>query len=334
MGSHELGSHGLGPHVVGQRIVVRRVLPGETGPTGGPAFSDVLGVCRSWGQGRCEVEREDGTLASVAIGDIVSGKPIPPRPSVRHRVAPGEVHVRSLAMWPGLERQALGDWVLRAGGRAEPTPEHTQGRPVARGNSVLAFGDPGVPVAEAAEAVAAFYRDRGLPVLAQVEVTSEVGGEVDSLLTGLTGLGWVPARPDEADSFVQLASVARAVRAARSAAADPAARMDVVEDDEKPIARLRVAASVEGTVVARVSAVVEGDWIGLYDLWVDPEHRRHGLGRAVTAEALDWAASRGATTAYLQVVGDNHTAVALFAGLGFTTHHAYRYLAPPPPDSP
>ena len=37
----------LGPHVVGERVVVRRLLRGETGPTGGPAFTDLLGTCLS-----------------------------------------------------------------------------------------------------------------------------------------------------------------------------------------------------------------------------------------------------------------------------------------------
>jgi ribosomal protein S18 acetylase RimI-like enzyme len=57
---------------------------------------------------------------------------------------------------------------------------------------------------------------------------------------------------------------------------------------------------------------------------------------------LEWGAERGATTAHLQVLADNVPALELYAGLGFTTHHAYRYLAgdvrtphtPRPPRSP
>jgi ribosomal protein S18 acetylase RimI-like enzyme len=47
------------------------------------------------------------------------------------------------------------------------------------------------------------------------------------------------------------------------------------------------------------------------------------------AALVDWAAERGATTAYLQVLGDNQPALALYAGLGFVEHHRYRYLAAP-----
>ena len=45
---------------------------------------------------------------------------------------------------------------------------------------------------------------------------------------------------------------------------------------------------------------------------------------------LSWAAERGATTAYLQVRGDNPPALAAYERLGFVTHHAYRYLTAPP----
>ncbi len=73
----------LGPHVVGTRVVVRRVLPGETGPSGGPAMTDVLGVCVAWGDGVCVVERESGERVTIRIADIVSGKQVPPRPKRR-----------------------------------------------------------------------------------------------------------------------------------------------------------------------------------------------------------------------------------------------------------
>jgi hypothetical protein len=64
-------------------VVVRRVLRGETGPTGGPAMTDLLGVCESWADGVVAIRREDGTRVEIPVTDVVSGKPVPERPPRR-----------------------------------------------------------------------------------------------------------------------------------------------------------------------------------------------------------------------------------------------------------
>jgi hypothetical protein len=46
-------------------------------------MTDVLGTCESWADGVCVVRRDDGSTVAVAIADIVSGKPVPPRPPRR-----------------------------------------------------------------------------------------------------------------------------------------------------------------------------------------------------------------------------------------------------------
>ncbi|HSV38565.1 MAG TPA: hypothetical protein VLI04_07375 [Nocardioidaceae bacterium] len=73
----------LGPHCVGLRVVVRRVLPGETGPTGGPALTDVLGVMESWADGLTTVRTAADELVTIEVADIVSGKPVPDPPTRR-----------------------------------------------------------------------------------------------------------------------------------------------------------------------------------------------------------------------------------------------------------
>ena len=78
----------LGPHVVGRRVVVRRRLPGQRGPSGGPALTDVLGVCVAWGEGRCVIRPEEGPDVTIRLADVVAGKPVPPRPPRRGRPAP------------------------------------------------------------------------------------------------------------------------------------------------------------------------------------------------------------------------------------------------------
>ena len=78
-------AHRLGPHVVGTRVVVRRLLPAETGPSGGPAMTDVLGVCLRWSDGECVVQPESGPAVTIPLRLIVAGRPIPPPPPRRDR---------------------------------------------------------------------------------------------------------------------------------------------------------------------------------------------------------------------------------------------------------
>jgi len=297
-----VGQHRLGPHVVGQRVVVRRLVRGETGPSGGPAMTDVLGVCTAWGDGICVVAADAGPV-SIPIADIVSGKPVPPRPSVRHRVSPREAELHSLSMWPDVPTRALGEWLLRSG----VPPEQ-----IARAGSVLAMGDPGLPYPEAAAEVVAHYSALQRPAWAQVVVDSEADRE-------LVALGWVQARPTEADSVFQLVAVSRLQRLLPS----PGDEVELEVDEPRAVATI-------GSV-ARARAALDGDWLGLHDIWVSPDARRQARAQRVLAELVDWGASLGATTAYLQVRSDNHAALALYERLGFVTHHTYRYLAEPTP---
>ncbi|CAI9409539.1 Mycothiol acetyltransferase [Nocardioides sp. T2.26MG-1] len=294
-----MGSHTLGPHVVGKRVVVRRVLRGQTGPTGGPAFSDVLGICTSWADGTCVVQPETGEPMVIAVADIVSGKPIPPRPSPRLRATPQEAQVRALALWPDLETRPLGDWVLR----------HSPTSTARRANSVLAMGPAGVEGAY--EQVLEFYAGRtGRPIAAVLPGSAE-----DELFRGH---GWEPESTD-ADTLFQVCGVAQARRAVVSRLAPrPPAEYDEAGD----LVTVRI-----GDVASGVAAY-DRDWVGFRSIEVAPEHRRQGLAVAVMAALLEWGAERGATTAYLQVLGDNAPALGLYERLGFTTHHAYRYLAP------
>lgn len=287
----------LGPHVVGQRIVVRRVVRGETGPTGGPALTDLLGTCLSWADGVCVVQPEAGDVVRIALADIVSGKPVPPRPSVRHRVSPRDAQVRAMSMWADLETTPLGTWVLR----------HSPAASARRANSVLAFEPSGVE--GDLDRVVDWYATRThRPIAAVLPDSAE-----DELFRAR---GW-GLESGDADTVFQVAGVAAARRALRGVALDEAS---VAE--EGPHATIRLGERASGV------ASLAGDWVGLRAIAVDPEHRRQGLGRRVMAALLEWGAEQGATTAYLQVLGDNAPALALYDGLGFTEHHRYRYLAP------
>jgi hypothetical protein len=284
--------HTLGPHVVGRRIVVRHLLPDGSA-------TDVLGTCTAWGPDSLTVDRDGHGPVVIALATVVTGKPVPPRASVRARVSPREVELHTFADWPEVAREPLGDWVIRS---SPPIG----GRLLKRGNSVLAMGDPGVPLTEASGLVRSAYARLDRVPLAQVERYGKFEG-------GLRELGWEPF--GVGDSATMLASLAQVARRL------PAPPADTVTD-ELPT---RLAVSLpDGT--ARGAATLDGDWLCVHSLEVDPDHRRRGLARQVLAELLDWGASRGARTAWLHVESDNAAALALYEGLGFRTHHLNRYL--------
>jgi ribosomal protein S18 acetylase RimI-like enzyme len=287
-------------------VVVRRLVPGETGPSGGPAMTDVIGTCLSWDGTTCVVAPESGPPVTIPLDLVVTGKPVPPRASVRQRVSARDAERHSLPLWPHVERVPLGEWELRT----DPAPV---GRLLKRANSCLALGDPDLPLPEAAEQVRAFYASRGRDALAQVER----GSEVDA---GLSGLGWVHV--PGGDAHFLLTSLAHASRLV-----GPDLEVEVEEDGP----RVRVVRRVDGREVGSGRAAVDGDWLGVHALEVAPEHRRQGHAGAMMAGVLGWGAERGATTVWLHVETDNVPALALYDRLGFRVHHTNRYLVAPPP---
>jgi ribosomal protein S18 acetylase RimI-like enzyme len=285
-------------------VVVRRLVAGEIGPSGGPAMTDVLGVCLAWGPDVCVVRPESGRPVEISLDDIVAGKPVPPRASVRQRVSPRDSERHSLPMWPHVERRALGEWELRT----DPAPV---GRLLKRANSCLAIGDPGVPVADAAAQVVSFYVARQRDALAQVVLGSETE-------QALARLGWraVPG----GDSHFLVTSVAMALRLVPRDG-------DVELEEDGP--RARVVRRVAGQGIGSARAALDGDWLGIHSLGVEPHHRGYGHASAMTAALLEWGAEHGATTVWLHVETDNVPALAMYDKLGFAVHHSCRYLTAP-----
>lgn len=256
-------------------------------------MTDVLGICLRWSDGECVVQPEEGPAVTIALDLIVSGKPVPPRPSPRFRVTPRECQLRALALWPDLVTEPLGNWVLRSS-------ETSTAR---RANSVLAFGPPGVE--DAYDRVVAHY---------ERPVASVEPGSPEQAL--FLDRGWVVESHD-ADSVFQLASVARLARALPH---------DLAPATLEPLGPGLVRARIDD--VATGVAAYADDWVGFRAVEVGPAHRGSGLALAVMAALVEWGAAQGATTAYLQVLGDNAPARKLYEGMGFATHHSYCYLTP------
>jgi len=74
-------------------------------------------------------------------------------------------------------------------------------------------------------------------------------------------------------------------------------------------------------------AVHDDDVVGLFDVVTAPAHRRRGYARALVSGLIGWGARAGARHAYLQVVGNNAAAIALYESLGFRRLYSYWYRA-------
>jgi ribosomal protein S18 acetylase RimI-like enzyme len=267
-------------------------------------MTDVLGTLISWDATTCVVAPESGPAVSIRLDEIVTGKPVPTRRSVRQRVSVREAEIRALPLWISPTTEPLGEWVLRL-----VTGE--RGRGSRRANSGLAIGDPGLPVLEAAARVQDFYAQHGRVATVQVEGGSDVEAT-------LVGAGWSESEPEDAPYLV--GSLAMALRGA-----GPAGDVEATVDGTRVSARL----VVDGVEVGRVRGELNDGWLGVHGLRVDESQRRRGLGRTLMAGLLEAAAEVGADTLWLEVDRVNTAAWMLYARLGLREHHVCHYLAAP-----
>lgn len=301
---------------VGRRVVVRRRVATDGGRT---RFADTLGELVAADAGSLVVRPDrGGPDVRIELADVAAAKPVPPR---RVRVGAAELERIAARAWPAPDTEPLGDWLLRAAGGW-----------TGRANSALAVGDPGMPLADALAAVTAWYAARGLPPACQVplpladDVDAELAAAgwhastpvlvlaapIDRLRRGIFDLPPVTLADVPSEDWCGMLAARRGL---------PPAGRSVLTGTPATFAEVRDG-SGELLAIGR-SAVVERH-LGLFAVEVAPGHRRRGLARHVMKALADAAVDR-AHTAYLQVEETNAPARALYEGLGFRTHHRYRY---------
>ncbi|WP_175411857.1 GNAT family N-acetyltransferase [Streptomyces sp. TRM64462] len=317
------------PSDVGKRVSVRRV--GDPG-SGAGSFTDTVGVLTSWDKGVLLITRRTGETVRIAESSLVAGKVVPSAPARRRGPAAGfdELARVQARAWQPLESEPLGEWTLRA------ARGFTR-----RANSVLAVGDPGLPLDDALARVRAWYGARGLPAYVQASTGAE--GTQERLCAALEQRGWVREVTTEV-RIAGLAPVADQAVGADDLASVTLARVPdeawlrryqrVGEPGPHVRAVLTAGPSVwfasiagEGDVPAAIGrCVVDGRWAGFMAVEVDPAYRRRGLAKAVMVALAARALEEGASAAWLQVESDNDAARALYDGMGFAVHHRYHHF--------
>ncbi len=82
-----------------------------------------------------------------------------------------------------------------------------------------------------------------------------------------------------------------------------------------------IAAELHGKPVGLASGVVhngEKECVHIYQMWVTPNARGHGAGRALLNSILSWAISTGVNAVELGVTTTNEAAYSLYLSIGFT----------------
>ncbi len=306
---------------VGHRVVVRHRL---AAPGDGPSLSDVVGVLESWGDEALVVRRADASTEVVRHHDVAAAKTVPPMPL--RRVDTGAVLLATALGRPAVETVELGEWLLRASGGW-----------TGRANSVLPYGDPGLPAPDALRRAAEFYRARDLPPLALVVL----GSPAEDLFRGH---GWVEARPEQSDTLVlhttlDLVNAVPAVEVEVADAPDDEWFAVAFEGSEVPAAAPAVmtgapavafaSVRLDGRLVAVARGALTGHWLGIDAVRVLADHRRRGLGTALLRALARWGGSRGGRRTYLEVVEENTTALSAYTKAGYREAYRYRYLTTP-----
>ena len=316
---------------LGRRVVVRRRLPDGSA-------TDLLGELVDLDDGGVRVLPDDGPRIEVPWDEVLAAKVVPAR-QVRPSSSIADVaRVQDLG-WPGLERERLGGWLLRAGGGF-----------TGRANSALPLGDPGLPLPEAVDRVEEFYRARDLPPRFSVpfsldpstradpvpgldaELDARGWSRVDRTLVLVTDLRRLPEPPGPAGGDVLDVAAEPddgwlSLYRYRGGGLPPVAREVLLAAAHQDFLTLRR----EGRPVACGRVAVARGWAGVTAMQVDGSVRRQGLGGLVLAHLLARGRSLGARWGYLQVSADNTAGRALYASAGFVEHHGYHYrLAPQP----
>ena len=227
--------------------------------------------------------------------------------------------------WFAQERMRLGGWLLRA--------DHGITR---RANSVLPLGPPGMDLSTAIDFAVEFFTSRDLIPRFQVSEAS-LPSKLDAILAdrGFSKVFHVEVWTSEISSLLKLDPshhteyldelseewIDTYLQASGYAPSSMNTRRGILERTDQP--RVYVLARGDNSVDAVGFGVVEGKWLGIFNIGTRPDRRRTGAALSINNALGLWGEKQGAKRVYLQVETNNTAAKNLYTKLGFS--HAYTY---------
>ncbi|MDI4648288.1 GNAT family N-acetyltransferase [Cohnella hashimotonis] len=94
---------------------------------------------------------------------------------------------------------------------------------------------------------------------------------------------------------------------------------------DSPLRRAFFLLRSKDTPVGIGIGVVDGGYLGLFDIATSSAYRNRGFGERLVRQILRWGQAHGAHTSYLQVVAGNLPAQRLYAKLGYRRLYDYWY---------
>jgi ribosomal protein S18 acetylase RimI-like enzyme len=229
--------------------------------------------------------------------------------------------------WIAQETEKLGGWLLRANGGI-----------TRRANSVFPLGPPLIPLEDAIEKVIEYYKDRDLIPRFQMTDTSKppeldrdlsdrgfsVGLQVEVHTAAINHLTKndpsldVLVSNDITDSWMSVYSESSGYDSSTMEIRRNLMKRTTLR---KAFALVRIDRDPAGVGFG----VVEGKWLGLFNIAVHPTMRGRGVAVAVNTALAQWGHKQGARSAYLQVESENLPALKLYDRLGFQQIYTYWY---------
>jgi ribosomal protein S18 acetylase RimI-like enzyme len=232
----------------------------------------------------------------------------------------------SFNAWPALQTANYDGWILRFSNGFSK-----------RANSVNPLYDSTIDPVRKIEYCEEAYRAKGLKVIFKLNKISQPHN-LDEILAarGYENIDHVSIQASDLSSVsIPTTSDCEIIEQATDEWLDAYCGMDrrAAENRETLVLMLDAiiprtaffALREDGKIVASGMGVLDSGFMGLFNIIVDVDYRRRGLGSRLLANMLRWARQNGAHSAYLQVIKENFAAAGIYGKFGFEEIAEYWY---------